>query len=317
MERERDTLRRRLNELETEYGAMNQGHFHTNVQTMEMGIQKDSYRTTHRPTLEQSRLTGLHGNSQHFQNSYRVEDNDNPLRKLEALEREIKELRDHREHQVLGIHARSGGKGIKAHSSSPRFERDKHSSRIDDIETSPQFNPYAAKGSDELMELERQKRNLKNELKQMIGLDESKIEYSRRIEESFSILKTSEAHKDHFENIMDKYTDKMLRESGPYNETKELPSAGKLKYEDFAPSGTKGEQPKKSQGIISSNHEVSSRGRDIFKIDSPSPIQKQENKPKYDIEELSQKSNRSLVESFSEDHPKPIIFKKEVAPSKF
>ncbi len=238
------------------------------------------------------------------------EDEEPAARKLDALERELRELRAPREQHVLGIHS-SGTK--KAQSSSPtRLEREyRISRRIDEIEQSPQFNGPALQDSIDIKELERQRKNLKNELKEMYGLEDSRQELSRHYEESFSGLKASDAAKRdhaHFENIFDKYTDKMLQESSPFegSNRKPLASEGKLKFDDFAPSGSK-----KATGFASKLTEDASRARDIFKVESPS-------RAKFDVlEELSQRSNKSLIESFTEDNnPKPIVFtKKETVPS--
>jgi hypothetical protein len=239
------------------------------------------------------------------------EDEEPATRKLDALERELRELRAPREQHVLGIH-HSGTK--KAQSSSPtRLEREyRISRRIDEIEQSPQFNGPALQDSIDITELERQRKNLKNELKEMYGLEDSRHELSRHYEESFSGLKASDAAKRdhaHFENIFDKYTDKMLQESSPFegSNRKPLASEGKLKFEDFGPSSTK-----KTTGYASKLNEDASRARDIFKVESPS-------RAKFDVlEELSQRSNKSLIESFTEDNnPKPIVFtKKETVPKK-
>jgi len=317
VEKEREALRRRIQELESELDAAHNqrghstSHYHGGGET---GIQRESLRGTYR-----NHTAGV-SSTRHHQYSPIAEEDEEPLRKLEALDREIKELRAPRDQHIFGIH-RSGG--TKAHSSSPRFERVerdynyKVSRRIDEIEQSPQFHaPSVQEDSVDLKELERQRKNLKNELKEMYGLEDSKNE-SRNYEESFSGLKASEVGKrdnTHFEHIFDKYTDKMLQESSPLHEShkKVLASEGKMKYEDFAPSGNKESANKKPAGFASKLTDNASRARDIFKVESPS-------KAKFDVlEELSQRSNKSLIESFTEDNnPKPIVFtKKETIPSR-
>jgi len=303
VEKERDSLRRRIQELESELNHRGHSTTHYQSQIGETGIQRESLRGTYKNQT-----------TRHQYSPIAEEDEEPAARKLDALERELRELRAPREQHILGIHS-SGTK--KAQSSSPtRLEREyRISRRIDEIEQSPQFNGPALQDSIDIKELERQRKNLKNELKQMYGLEDSRQELSRHYEESFSGLKASDAaRKDHahFEHIFDKYTDKMLQESSPFEESNRKPLApeGKLKFEDFAPSGAKESSVKKTTGFASKLTEDASRARDIFKVESPS-------KAKFDVlEELSQRSNKSLIESFTEDNnPKPIVFtKKEAVP---
>lgn len=311
VEKEREALRRRIQELELELDAVQnqRGHSASHYHGGETVTQRESLRGgTHRNQAAVS--------SNRYQYSPIAEEDEEPLRKLDALEREIQEMRAPRDQHIFGIH-RSGGARPHAHSSSPRFERDHRvSRRIDEIEQSPQFHaPAAVNDSVDLKELERQRKNLKNELKEMYGLEDSKNDISRHYEESFSGLKASDIGKrdnSHFEHIFDKYTDKMLQESSPIPEShKKVTSEGKMRYEDFAPSGAKDSSIKKAPGFASKLTGDASRARDIFKVESPT-------KAKFDVlEELSQRSNKSLIDSFTEDsNPKPIMFtKKETIPT--
>jgi len=305
VEKEREALRRRIQELESELDAAHnqRGHSTSNYQGGETGVQRESLRRTERNQAAVS--------SHRYQYSPIAEEDEEPLRKLDALEREIQEMRAPRDQHIFGVN-RSGGARPHAHSSSPRFERDhKVSRRIDEIEQSPQFRaPVAMNDSVDLKELERQRKNLKNELKEMYGLEDSNNEISRHYEESFSGV--GKRDNSHFEHIFDKYTDKMLQESSPIPEShKKLATEGRMKYEDFAPSGAKESSTNKVAGFASKLTGDASRARDIFKVESPS-------KAKFDVlEELSQRSNKSLIESFTEDsNPKPIMFtKKETIPT--
>lgn len=250
----------------------NGGHYQApHFQTVEMEVQKDTYR----PALEQSRGTiNLHSSNRH-QISYRG-DTDNPMARFETLEREIKELREYREHQVLNSNEKIKPREQKARSSSPRFEREHFSKRIDTVEFSPQFKSNKEQ-DDSMRRLEDQKKSLKNELKQLMGLEESKNYGSKRFEESFSGLKISEIEKDNlpFDQILDKYAEKLLRAKA-LSKNDVLPSAGKLKYEDILHSETKKTNDKPQESI----------GRNLFKLDSP-VHEKKDVRKNLDVEELS------------------------------
>ena len=158
----------------------------------------------------------------------------------------------------------------------------------------------------------------------MISSDESKFGLLNKLERPFAnggLRSYGQNDGGNFDDLLDRYTDKILQESNNFDDSYTKPYAGirglisdeKAKYNDILNSIKKNDPDTKLYGSPSRGYQESSRVQDIFKVDSPrsKPVDTYEPRLKFDEELLSQRSNKSLIDSFSEENPKPIIITKK------
>ena len=264
-----------------------------------------------------------------YQYSPIIEEEEEPVRRLREIDQEIRDLKEKRNKDLIEKQDFSTEKiKLKPILSHPPLYEPEGFTKDTEIRISPPHQSYSPHNSSGLSNLERKKDDLKHELQLMISSDESKFGLLNKLDRPFlngGLKSHGQNDGGNFDNLLDRYTDKILQESNNFDDSYTKPYAGirglisdeKAKYNDILNSIKKNDPDTKLYGSPSRGYQESSRVQDIFKVDSPKSklVDTYQPRLKFD-EELSQRSNKSLIDSFSEENPKPIIItKKETIPS--
>jgi len=310
LEKDRDALRKRIMELENE---LNTVKFH-HAPVTEIGIQKDlSMNQSHMSKQQTALNASFSGNYDRMGLLDSSLDKADPIRRFNELDRELQELKNKREKELMSYlmeptyatsHLQRKSPANIMQQPSPQFKTflehnfNNEKTYSSDFHPAPPLNFHSA----ELRQLESKKEEQKHDFKKFIEENEQRI-----IENTFRTQNTSgkkpSKPNQNFDNekFFDSFADKMLESKGPINKPLESDRKGAvLTVEDMDAGNLRGSIQKGHALEPTKKSIEASSVRDIFKIDSGKKV------------EETDPSQHSL----SLDHdplsdPKPIVFKKE------